>query len=203
MKEMLGQKKTWQNFGRNKNKIKMQYLELLKNLTTTQWTFYFLSILTLFGALGTIMSKNAIHSVIYLILTFFSLSAHYIMLNAQFLAAVNIIVYAGAIMVLFLFVVMFLNIKEETQELSKNSLIISATIAGGLLGYILVSAIKKAESVRVDYNNFDASTGLIETLGKVLYKNYMLPFELISVLFLIAMAGAVMLGKREKGERHF
>ena len=203
MKEMLGQKKKWQNFGRNKNKIKMQYLELLKNLTATQWTFYFLSILTLFGALGTIMSKNAIHSVIYLILTFFSLSAHYIMLNAQFLAVVNIIVYAGAIMVLFLFVVMFLNIKEETQELSKNSLIISATIAGGLLGYILVSAIKKAESVRVDYNNFDASTGLIETLGKVLYKNYMLPFELVSVLFFVAMVGAVMLGKREAGERNF
>jgi NADH-quinone oxidoreductase subunit J len=202
MKEMPGPKKTWKNFGLNKNNS-MQFLEIIKNLTATQWTFYFLSVLTLFGALGTILSKNPIHSVIYLILTFFSLSGHYLMLNAQFLAAVNIIVYAGAIMVLFLFVVMFLNLKEDNQELSKNSVMISATLAGGLLGFILISAIKKAETIRINYNAFDPNVGLIETLGQVLYKNYMLPFELVSVLFLVAMAGAVMLGKREKGERHF
>ncbi len=181
----------------------MQYLELLKNLTLVQWAFYGLSILTLFGALGTILSKNPIHSVLYLILTFFSLSAHYLMLNAQFLAVVNIIVYAGAIMVLFIFVVMFLNMKEEAKELSKNSLLLSSSIAGGLLLFILVGAIKKAETIKVDYNNFDSSTGLIETLGTILYRDYLLPFELVSVLFLIAMVGAVLLGKREKGESHF
>jgi NADH-quinone oxidoreductase subunit J len=181
----------------------MQYLELIKSITLSQWTFYFLSILTLFGALGTILSKNPIHSVLYLIFTFFTLSAHYIMLNAQFLAAVNIIVYAGAIMVLFLFVIMFLNVKDESTELSKNSVMISAAIAGGLLFFILITVIKKAETERVDYTNFNSNTGLIETLGKVLYNNYMLPFELVSVLFLVAMSGAIVLGKREKGERHF
>lgn len=180
-----------------------QYFELIKNLSSTQWTFYILSVLTLFGALGTILSKNPIHSILYLILTFFSLSGHYLMLNAQFLAVVNIIVYAGAIMVLFIFVVMFLNLKEDESELSKNSLMISATITGGLLLFILVSAIKKAETYRVDFNTFDKKTGLIENLGGILYRDYLLPFELVSVLFLVAMVGAVLLGKREKGERHF
>jgi NADH-quinone oxidoreductase subunit J len=80
---------------------------------------------------------------------------------------------------------------------------ISSFVTGGLLLFILVSVIKKAEVERVNYNNFDPKTGLIETLGMVLYKNYLLPFELVSVLFLVAMAGAVLLGKREKGERHF
>jgi NADH-quinone oxidoreductase subunit J len=119
------------------------------------------------------------------------------------LAAVNIIVYAGAIMVLFLFVLMFLNLKKESNELSQNSMLISATIAGGLLGLILIVAIIKAETIRLIYKDFDAKTGMIETLGKVLYTNYMLPFELVSVLFLVAMSGAVLLAKREKGDSHF
>lgn len=199
---MPGLKKTWRNFGLN-NKDFMQYLELIKNLTFVQWAFYFLSIMSLFGALGTILSKNPIHSVVYLILTFFTLSGIYLLLNAQFLAAVNIIVYAGAIMVLFLFVLMFLNLKKESNELSQNSMLISAAIAGGLLGLILIVAIKKAETIRVNYNDFNAKTGMIETLGKVLYNNYMLPFELVSVLFLVAMSGAVLLAKREKGDSHF
>jgi NADH-quinone oxidoreductase subunit J len=181
----------------------MQYLEIIKNLSFVQWAFYFLSVLSLFGALGTILSKNPIHSVVYLIMTFFTLSGIYLLLNAQFLAAVNIIVYAGAIMVLFLFVLMFLNLKKESNELSKNSMLISATIAGSLLGLILIVAIKKAETIKVDYGDFDPKTGMIETLGKVLFNNYMLPFELVSVLFLVAMSGAVLLGKREKGDSHF
>ncbi len=181
----------------------MDILGLLKNMTITHWSFYIVSMLTLFGALGTIMSKNPIHSVIYLILTFFSLSAHYIMLNAQFLAAVNIIVYAGAIMVLFLFVVMFLNLREENEELPKNSILIAASIVGGIIGITLIAAIRQTQIEKVNPYSFNTKTGLVETLGSLLFNKYLLPFELVSVLFLIAMAGAVMLGKREKGERHF
>ncbi|NBA88241.1 NADH-quinone oxidoreductase subunit J [Emticicia sp. CRIBPO] len=180
-----------------------QYIEVVKALTPTQWAFYGLSVMALFGALGTIMSKNPIHSVIYLILTFFSLSAHYVMLNAQFLAAVNIIVYAGAIMVLFIFVIMFLNLREESTELNRNTVLIVATVLGSLLGLILISSLKKAEVQYLNPESFRSQTGMIETLGNVLYQDYLLPFELVSVLFLIAMAGAVMLGKREKGERNF
>ena len=78
-----------------------------------------------------VVSRNPIHSVLYLILTFFTLSGHYILLNAQFLAAVNIIVYAGAIMVLFLFVIMFLNMKQDQEEAKTNLTKIAATIVGG------------------------------------------------------------------------
>ncbi|MBK9934393.1 MAG: NADH-quinone oxidoreductase subunit J [Cytophagaceae bacterium] len=176
----------------------MQYIEILKHLSLVQWAFYFLSITTLFGALGAVMSKNTIHSVLYLVLTFFSISGIYIMLNAQFLAAVNIIVYAGAIMVLFIFAIMFLHLKGEHHGFGDNTIFISALTAVGILGVILVLAIKKAQHVRVDINNFNPKIGLIENLGDVLYKKYMLPFELVSILFLIAMVGAVLLAKKDK-----
>ena len=134
--------------------------------------FYFLSFLTVLSAVMVVISKNPIHSVLYLILTFFTLSGHYILLNAQFLAAVNIIVYAGAIMVLFLFVILF-------------------------------GAYRKTLIPTYDPNQFDSQIGMIENLGKMLFRDYLLPFELASVLLLVAMVGAVMLGKREIGERHF
>lgn len=182
----------------------MEYLEIIKNLTLTQWSFYIVASLSLFGALGTIMSKNPIHSVIYLILTFFSLSSIYILLNAQFVAAVNIIVYAGAIMVLFLFVVMFLNLKsEDSDEMSKNTVMIGASIIAGTIGFLLIFAIRQTEIQKVNPYTFRPGVGLIENLGTLMYSKYVLPFELVSVLFLVAMAGAVMLGKREKGERNF
>ncbi|GLU50865.1 MULTISPECIES: NADH-quinone oxidoreductase subunit J family protein [Dyadobacter] len=165
--------------------------------------FYFLSFLTVLSALMVILSKNPIHSVLYLILTFFTLSGHYILLNAQFLAAVNIIVYAGAIMVLFLFVIMFLNVKDIHEE-SKNSLTkIAAAIVGGTVFVILFGAYRKTIIAPADPNTFDSQVGMIESLGKLLFREYLLPFELASILLLVAMVGAVMLGKREIGERHF
>lgn len=181
----------------------MDFIKNFLNFSGVQIGFYILSVLTLFGALGTVLSKSAIHSVIYLIVTFFSLSGLYVLMNAQFLAAVNIIVYAGAIMVLFLFVLMFLNLKKESTEFNKNSTMVSAFLSAGVLGLILIASLKRASVPNVNPETIDSKTGLIETLGMTLYQNYMLPFELVSVLFLIALAGAVLLGKKEKGENHF
>ncbi|MDX5348600.1 MAG: NADH-quinone oxidoreductase subunit J [Hymenobacteraceae bacterium] len=165
--------------------------------------FYFLAFLSLMCALMVVVSKNPVHSVLFLILTFFSLSAHYILLNAQFVAAVNIVVYAGAIMVLFLFVIMFLNLKAESTQ-SKSALVkFAGAISGGLLLVIMVAALRKADTGAVDPATFNSQVGLVENLGKVLFTEYLLPFELASVLFLAAMVGAVMLGKKEVGERHF
>lgn len=178
-------------------------MQNILNLPPIWYTFAILSVLTLFGALGTIMSKNPVHSVIYLIVTFFSISAHYILLNAQFLAAVNIIVYAGAIMVLFLFVIMFLNMKEEADEMKNNKLVTAAIVTALLLGGILIIFLRRAGKEKVDALGFNSQTGMVEILGQSLYGEYLLPFELISVLFLVAMAGAVMLAKREQGEKHF
>lgn len=150
-----------------------------------------------------VLSKNPIHSVLYLIATFFCLSGHYILLNAQFLAAVNIIVYAGAIMVLFLFVIMFLNMKKEDEESKTNLTKIAAMVVGGTLFLIFAAVFRKAQFGGYNPYEFDSQVGMVESLGSVLYNDYLLPFELASVLFLIAMIGAVMLGRREAGDRHF
>jgi NADH-quinone oxidoreductase subunit J len=165
--------------------------------------FGMLAFFTIFSAIMTVSSKNPVHSVLYLIITFFTLSAHYILLNAQFLAAVNIIVYAGAIMVLFLFVIMFLNLKEEAQEFKKPIVTGTAIVIGTTLGLIIWFLLKSTPSYKVDRYSYDSQHGMVEKLGKVLYSEYLLPFELVSVLFLVAMVGAVMLGKREAGERNF
>lgn len=171
----------------------------------TENLFYFLTSLTLLCALMVVVSKNPVHSVLFLIITFFTISGHYILLNAQFLAVVNIIVYAGAIMVLFLFVIMFLNMGKNHDKGIKTSTIskIAGTIAGGLLFVVMIAALKDAEVVGLNPENYNSQVGMVENLGKVLFTQYLLPFELASVLFLVAMVGAVMLGKRETGEQHF
>jgi NADH-quinone oxidoreductase subunit J len=164
--------------------------------------FYFLTFITLLCALMVVFAKNPIHSVLYLILTFFSISGHYILLNAQFLAAVNIIVYAGAIMVLFLFVIMFLNLKKEQAEESSNLTKIASVISAGLLLVILVAVLKSASIAPPDETTFNSQIGLVKNLGQVLFRDFLLPFELASVLFLSAMVGAVLLGKKEEGEKN-
>ena len=182
-----------------------QTLDFFKTLTATGYLFLILTAITLFCAIGVITARNPIYSVLALIATFFCLSGHYILLNAQFLAAVNIIVYAGAIMVLFLFTIMFLNLRREEEESKTNVAKMISVVVGGLLMVMLIT-IFRAKSAQVptfSTTAFDAKTGLVEQLGQLLYSDYILPFELASVLFLIAMVGAVMLGKRETGDRHF
>ena len=165
--------------------------------------FYFLTFVALLSALGVVITKNPVHSVLFLILTFFSLSGHYLLLNAQFLAAVNIIVYAGAIMVLFLFVIMFLNLNVATEPHKPALAKVAAAIAGGSLLLVLVAALRNVQPAGFDPATFDSQIGMVDRLGMVLFRDYTLPFELASVLLLAAMVGSVMLGKRETGERNF
>jgi NADH-quinone oxidoreductase subunit J len=169
-----------------------------------QYTWYFLTFLTLVSALLTVTVKNPVHSVLSLIMTFFTLSAHYVLLNAQFLAAVNIIVYAGAIMVLFLFVIMFLNLRETSVEQKSNLTKLAASVLGGVLLVIMVATFHKADLNMIAMGTMpNSQVGMVEGLGQILYHDYILPFELVTVLFFVAMVGAVMLGKREAGERNF
>lgn len=163
--------------------------------------WYFLTALTLLSALMVILSKNPIHSVLYLVFTFFCISGHYVLLNAQFLMVVNIIVYAGAIMVLFLFVIMMLDLRKNLPDSKTNLTKIAGVITGGTLMVIIFAIFRKNEFA--PNPNTDSQIGLVGNLGKVLFSEYLLPFELISILFFVAMVGAVMLGKREAGERNF
>jgi NADH-quinone oxidoreductase subunit J len=161
-----------------------------------QYLFFFLSFVAVFSALLVIIDKNPVHSVLYLIITFFAIAGHYFLLNAQFLAAVHIIVYAGAIMVLFLYVIMMLNLNREIEPHKKNIPKVIAVISAGLLMLSLVAVTKGSESGMMAAAR-NSNVGLVENLGKVLFKDYMLPFELSSVLFLAGMVGAVFLSKKE------
>ena len=160
------------------------------------YSFYFLSFLAILCGLMVVFSKNPIYSVLYLVVTFFAIAGHYLLLNAQFLAAVHIIVYAGAIMVLFLFVIMLLNLNEETEPQKNIWGKAAAVVSGGLLMLVLIGSLKGAEKLQSPMA-MHSDIGLVKNIGKVLFGEFMLPFEVSSILFLGAMVGAVMLGKKE------
>ena len=166
-------------------------------MTTTQILFYVLSTIAVLSAFRVVTANNPVHSVLYLIVTFFAIGCHYLILNAQFLAAVHIIVYAGAIMVLFLYVIMMLNLNKETEPHKNIASKFAAVIATGVLMVVLVAALKGTEQLS-NANAVDNSVGLIKNLGMVLFNQFLVPFELSSILFLSAMVGAVMLGKNDK-----
>jgi NADH-quinone oxidoreductase subunit J len=165
-------------------------------MNITQILFWFLTVLALFSALMVVSSKNPVHSVLWLIVTFFSISGHYIMLNAQFLAVVNIIVYAGAIMVLFLFVIMLMNLNAEAEPQKNKWLKIAGTVAGGTLLLVLIAALRESDIRGREVEVSTGNIGLIHNLGKVLFTEYVVPFEISSILFLSAMVGAVVIGKK-------
>jgi NADH-quinone oxidoreductase subunit J len=167
-------------------------------MSTTEILFWFLSALALVGATMVLISKNPVHSILWLIIVFFAISGHYILLNAQFLAIVNLIVYAGAIMVLFLFVVMLMNLNSDSEPQKNNRFKIAGAISGGCLMLIMIDVIRDAGEVQQAKALVkEGNIGLIKNLGMVLFKDYVVPFEITSVLFLSAMVGAVVIGKKE------
>jgi NADH-quinone oxidoreductase subunit J len=176
-------------------------------MSITEIIFWFLSGLALVGAIMVLLSKNPVHSVLWLIAVFFAISGHYILLNAQFLAIVNLIVYAGAIMVLFLFVIMLMNQNQETEPRNKSMWIrLAGVIAGGCLLVVIVAAIRDSSSLVETVGGVRyakpavarvGDIGLIENLGRSLFTDYLVPFEISSVLFLSAMVGAVVIGKKD------
>lgn len=165
-------------------------------MAITQILFWILTAIALSSALMVITSKNPVYSVLWLIVTFFTISGHYLLLNAQFLAIVNIIVYAGAIMVLFLFVIMLMNLSKETEPQKNRWLKLAGAVAGGSLLLVLVAALRTTETQMTQLGT--GNIGLIQNLGQVLFTEYVVPFEIASILFLSAMIGAVVIGKREK-----
>ena len=160
-----------------------------------QYLFIILGVFAVLSALMVIFTRNPVHSVLYLVLTFFAITGEYILLNAQFIAVVNVIVYAGAIMVLFLFVIMLLNLNKETEPHKAQWMKFGAVVTGGLLLMVLVGTLKGAETITPE--PFNNNIGLIKTLADVLFKQFLLPFEVSALLFLAAMVGAVMLSKKD------
>jgi NADH-quinone oxidoreductase subunit J len=162
----------------------------------TLYTFYFLAFVTILSAIMVVASPNPVYSVLWMIVTFLSLSCHYLLLNAQFVAIVNIVVYTGAIMVLFLYVIFLLNLNKEAEPHKPFWTKFAAVVSGFLLVFILIAALRASDKLPLPAN-VDGSIGTIENLGKVLFNDFLLPFEVSSILFLAAMVGAVMIGKKE------
>lgn len=162
--------------------------------------FAILSFLSIISALYVITSKNPVHSVLWLIICMITICGHYVLINAQFLAIVNLIVYAGAIMVLFLFVLMLLNLNKDSEPAKPNYLLFAGGISGTLLVVVVVLALHNAMHITPNDMHYQTETGLVKNLGKLLFTKYVLPFELSGILFISAMVGAVLIGKRESLE---
>ncbi|MDR2955500.1 MAG: NADH-quinone oxidoreductase subunit J [Prevotella sp.] len=160
--------------------------------------FYILAAITLGTAILTVLSKNPIHSAIYMIICFFSISGHFLMMNALFLAVINIVVYAGAIMVLLLFTLMLMNLSEQHEPKKKIISRVAATISGCLMGVVLLASILKATPVIENYKTEGFDYQSVNVIGQVLLDEYLVPFEFAAILLLVAMIGAVLISKKEK-----
>lgn len=161
--------------------------------------FAALAVVAIAGASGVVFSKNPVYSALSLLLNFAVLAVFYILLRAQFLAVVQVIVYAGAIVVLFLFVIMLIGgdlrlFEERTrsrQIATVLSLVLGVLMLAGL-GVVIISGLLAPSTGEVPGN------GSVQAIGEILFTDYLLPFELASVLLLVAMIGAVVLARKPK-----
>lgn len=162
------------------------------------YLFYLFAALTLLCGVLVIanpFTRNPVTSAMFLVLTIVSLAGLFVLLHAFFLAAVQILVYAGAVMVLFLFVIMLLDLKEESRRKIKAGAGLLGLVAAGGIALLMISAIRQS-NVGVGLSP-PSTEGSTLDLGKKLFTDYALPFELISLVLLVAMIGTVLLSKKE------
>ncbi|MFC1553959.1 NADH-quinone oxidoreductase subunit J [candidate division KSB1 bacterium] len=166
--------------------------------------FYAFGIIAIASGVMVIMSRNPVHSALFLIVTFFCLAGLFALLNAHFLAVIQVLVYAGAIMVLFLFVLMLLNLKAIVSEFEKLlSLKILGISAAIIMIFEVLFLIKRGASLGAGGEltqqiiNQEGNTQLV---GKMLFTTYLLPFEITSIILIIAIIGAVVLAKKKLDE---
>src|SRR5215471_12672098 len=144
--------------------------------------FYFFAALAVVGGVMMITRRNAVHAAVYLVLTFVSVAAIYILLGAEFLFAVQVLVYAGGIMVLFLFVIMLVNL-EEPRRFSGGRLRLAASSAITLLLFgMLARTFARSGAVHPAVGGTAAAQGNLQQMGEIMFTDYMLPFEVVSVL---------------------
>lgn len=163
--------------------------------------FYIFAALSVLGGLGVLLLRNPIHCALSLVGTFFCLGAIYVMLNAEFVAVIQVLVYAGAIMVLFLFVLMLLSSKDSEKYANKWPI---GKILAGLLSlgiFIQIAGLFNAGELQLGPKGaypleVVEEVGSIALIGRLLFTDYILSFEIIAVLLLVAVIGAVVIAKR-------
>jgi NADH-quinone oxidoreductase subunit J len=162
----------------------------------TTFFFYMLSGVAILSGIMVITRKNPVHSALALILTLLSLAGLYLMLYAPFVAGVQIILYVGGIMVLFLFVIMLVNLERSQRERRFNQQWIAGTLAAIVLGALFISIYVKGKSLFPQPVAPLPEAENTQRVGQVLYSNYMFPFEIASLLLLVAIIGAVVMAKK-------
>ena len=164
--------------------------------------FYVISALILGFALLVVTTKNTVHAVLYLVLNFLAVAALYVLLTAQFIAMIQILVYVGGIVVLYLFVVMLVNLKRQPEDHSapQRQPWLGFAVSVAVLVQLGAIFVWGGEGTPVDphtMQNTDLAVNNVERIGMLLYTDFLIPFEVASMLLLVAMVGAIILAKRE------
>jgi NADH-quinone oxidoreductase subunit J len=159
--------------------------------------YIFAGLALLCGALVVVnpVSRNPVTSAMFLVLTIISLAGLFVLLHAFFLAAVQVLVYAGAVIVLFLFVIMLLDLKEEERRRTRLVAAVPAVLAVGTIAWVMVRVIRQPAPAGAPVGM--AVEGSPDALGHLLFTGFALPFELVSLLLLVAMIGAILLSKKD------
>jgi NADH-quinone oxidoreductase subunit J len=163
--------------------------------------FVLASLMVLAGAVGVIVRPNPVHAALSLVLTLFGIAVHFVALGAHFLAAVQVIVYAGAIVVLFLFVIMLLGV-DKAEDLSVEPFRIqrplAAVIGLGVIGLVVAAVVRARDTIAEGTPLADEGDQNIRALARNLFSDHVFAFELTSVLLVVAVAGTVLLTRKEK-----
>ena len=159
--------------------------------------FFVFAALALASALGVVLARNPVHAALLLVVTLVSVAVFFLQQDADLLAAVQVIVYAGAIVVLFLFVIMLLNLQVDPRSFAPPGMLVAGGVGGVLLATLIVAAVLRAPALTGP--PVGAGFGATEPIATLLFTSYLLPFELTSVLLLVAIVGAVVLGRKRGG----
>ncbi|HYG34155.1 MAG TPA: NADH-quinone oxidoreductase subunit J [Clostridia bacterium] len=159
--------------------------------------FYIFAFLTLVCGFLVVLnpfSRNPVTSAMFLVLTIASLAGLFVLLHAFFLAAIQVLVYAGAVMVLFLFVIMLLDLKAEERQKIKVFSAVAGIVSVGTILFVFLQSLFRSPPASGQTPSLEGST---IPLGQLLFREYLLPFEIVSVLLLVAMVGVILLSKRD------
>jgi NADH-quinone oxidoreductase subunit J len=149
------------------------------------------------AAASVIRSRSAIHSAIWLVVSFLSMAGLYVLLEAEFVAAVQVLVYAGGIMVLFLFVIMLVNLRDAGERRTALRPAISAAVGIAAMGLILYAFVRGRPGPAAAESSLRRG-GNLEAIGDAMFRDYLLPFEIASLLLLVAMIGAILLARQPR-----
>ena len=166
----------------------------------TDFLFYaFAGLTLLFGLLcvANPFTRNPVTSAMFLVLTITSMAGLFVLLQAFFLAAVQILVYAGAVMVLFLFIIMLLDLREEQRRQLNAAAVGIGSVAVLGIAFVLIRALFRSHLPSTTGSRFPVLEGSTVVLGRTLFESFLLPFEVLSVLLLVAMVGAILLSKKD------